>query len=154
MRKTTFSAAFALASLAVPATAAAGGGPPTEVFTDTAKGSAVQDFAGPCPGDSPGTVTLNFNDTFHVTGFEDGYRVIGNQTGTFDFEPTDPTAQSSSGHYRSGFKDIFRSDGGSFTSNFVVNGKFEDSSQLRFQVKQTFVFANGEVRVDRIDVSC
>ena len=32
--------------------------------------------------------------------------------------------------------------------NTARNGKFDDGSQLKFQVKQTFVFANGEVRVE------
>jgi hypothetical protein len=36
----------------------------------------------------------------------------------------------------------------------VVNGKFDDGSKLKFQIKQTFVVANGEIRVDRFDVSC
>ena len=146
--------ALALTALALPATASAHNGPPVDVFTDTSKGSAVVPFQGPCGG-APGFVSVHFNDMFHVTGFADGhYTVVGNQTGTFYFEPNDPNEPSSSGHYRSGFKDVAVQNGLSFSSSFVANGRFDDGSKLKFQVKQTFVVANGEIRVDRIDVSC
>ena len=146
--------ALALTVLALPATASAHNGPPVDVFTDTTKGSAVEPFGGPCGG-SPGFVEVEFNDMFHVTGFADGhYTVVGNQTGTFNFVPNDPSGLSSSGHYRNGFRDISVQNGGSFSSVFVVNGRFEDGSKLKFQVKQTLVFSNGELRVDRFDISC
>ena len=154
MKKLIMAAALALTALALPATASAHGGPPVDVFTETFKGSEVLPFEGPCGG-APGMVSVEFNDMFHVTGFEDGhYTVVGNQTGTFEFEPQDPNEPSSSGHYRNGFKDVGVQNGLSFSSSFVVNGKFDDGSKLKFQVKQTFVVANGEIRVDRIDVSC
>jgi len=153
MMKTLFGA-LALTALAVPVTASAHGGPPVDVFTETFKGSTVQPFEGPCGG-GPGMVSLDRNDMFHVTDFDDGhYTVVGNQTGTFEFEPTDPAEQSGSGRYRSGFRDVSVQNGGSYSSGFVVNGRFEDGSKLQFQVKQTIVFANGEIRVDRFDVSC
>lgn len=150
----TFAAALALTALAIPATASAHDGPPVDVFTDTFKGNVVLPFEGPCGG-GPGFVSVDFNDMFHVTGFEDGhYTVVGNQTGTFQFSPDDPAEQSSSGHYRNGFKDVNVQNGVSFSSSFLVNGRFEDGSKLKFQVKQTFVFTNGEVRVERFDVGC
>ncbi len=154
MRKLIIAGALALMGLALPATASAHDGPPVDVFTDTTKGSTVQPFGGPCGG-SPGVVEIEFNDLFHVTGFADGhFKVVGNQTGTFDFEPNDPGEPSGSGHYRNGFRDVSVQNGGSFSSVFVVNGRFEDGSQLKFQIKETIVFANGELRVDRFDISC
>ena len=154
MKKLIMAGALALTVLALPATASAHGGPPMEVFTDTTKGSQVVPFGGPCGG-SPGVVALDFNDMFHVTGFADGhFSVVGNQTGTFDFQPNDPSEPSGSGHYRNGFRETSVQNGGSFSSVFVVNGRFEDGAKLKFQVKQTIVVANGEVRVDRLDIAC
>ena len=154
MKKLILAGALALTSLALPATATAHNGPPADVSTDTFKGSAIVPFQGPCGG-APGFVSVEFNDMFHVTAFEDGhYTVVGNQVGTFDFEPDDPNEPSSSGHYRNGFEDVGVQNGLSFSSTFLVNGRFDDGSKLEFQVKQTFVIANGEIRVDRLDVSC
>ena len=154
MKKLIIAGALALTALTLPSAASAHNGPPVDVFTETSKGSAVQPFAGPCGG-APGFVSVDFNDMFHVTGFADGhYTVAGNQTGTFDFVPDDPSALSGSGHYRNGFRDVSGPNGFSFSSGFVVNGRFEDGSKLKFQVKQTLVVANGEVRVEKFEVSC
>jgi hypothetical protein len=154
LKKLLMAGALALTALALPATASAHGGPPVDVFTETFKGSDVLPFQGPCGG-GPGIVSVEFNDMFHVTGFEDGhYTVVGNQIGTFEFEPLDPNEPSSSGRYRNGFRDVAVQNGLSFSSRFVVNGTFDDGSKLKFQIKQTFVVANGEIRVDRFDVSC
>ena len=125
-----------------------------DVFTDTVKGSAVVPFAGPCGG-VPGTVSVKFNDVFHVTSFADGHvNVVGNQTGTFEFEPNDPTEQSTSGRYRNAFREGLAQNGVQFHSTFTTNGTFEDGSKLKFTVKSTFVLSNGEVRVDRFEVIC
>ncbi len=154
MKKLMITAVLALTALALPATASAHKGPPVDVFTDTVKGSAVLPFAGPCGG-GPGTVSVEFHDVFHVTAFADGHiNVLANQTGTFEFEPDDPTEQSSSGRYRQAFREGVAPNGVQFHSTFTANGKFEDGSKLKFTVKSTFVVSNGEVRVDRFEVSC
>lgn len=154
MKKHMLAGALALGAMALPATASAHGGPPVDVFTDTVKGTDVVPFAGPCGGGS-GLVSIDFNDMFHVTGFEDGhYTVVANQVGSFEFEPDDTNVLSSTGHYRNRFKDVGVQNGVSYSSTFLVNGAFKDGSQLKFQVKQTFVVSNGEVRVDRFDVNC
>jgi hypothetical protein len=80
--------------------------------------------------------------------------VVGNRTGTFDFEPNDPSEPSASGRYRNGSREIAVHNGGSFSSAFVLNGRFQDGSKLEFRVKQTIVHANGVLRVDRLDISC
>ena len=154
MNKLMITAVLALTALAFPATASAHEGPPVDVFTDTFKGSAVLPFEGPCGG-GPGTVSVQFNDVFHVTAFEDGHlNVVGNQTGTFEFEPNDPTEQSSSGRYRQAFREGVGQNGVQFRNTFTANGRFEDGSKLKFTVKSTFVVSNGEVRVDRFEVGC
>ncbi len=111
-------------------------------------------FAGPCGG-GPGTATVEFNDKFHVTAFDDGDAVVSaNQAGTFEFDPDDPAAPSSSGRYRNGFSDTFTQNATTNTSVFSVVGRDEDGAQVRFQVRTHFTFANGELRVDNFTVSC
>ena len=150
----TFGAALAAAVMVVPGAALAHGGPPVEVTTEVVKASGVVPFASPCGG-VPGTVAIDFTDTFHVTAFADGHIAIkAVQTGTFDFTPADPTAVGSSGRYRNGFSDTFTTNTFSSTSVFTVVGRFDDGAQLRFQVRSHFTFANGDVRVDHVTVSC
>jgi hypothetical protein len=146
----------AMAAMAIPATASAHQGPPPDVFTETATGTVVVPFQGPCGGGS-GLATLEFHDTFHFTGFgpEDGhYAVTGNQVGTFSFEPADPNEPSASGRYRDGFHDRFVQNGGGLTSVLTVVGRDENGDHIRFQIRENYVFANGEIRVDGFDVSC
>ena len=148
--------AATLVAMAIPATASAHEGPPPDVFTDTVTGTVVVPFQGPCGGGA-GLATLEFHDTFHVTGFgpEDGhYAVTGNQVGSFSFEPFDPNEPSSTGRYRDGFHDRSVQNGAGFTSVLTVVGRDENGDHFRFQVKEQFVFANGEVRVANFDVSC
>ena len=141
-------------AMAVPGAALAHGGPPVDVFTDTVSGSDVVSFTGPCGG-GPATVSIEFHDTFHVTAFADGHVVLsGNQAGTFESEPLDPTVPSSSGRYRNGFTSTFTQNAGTDTSVFNVVGRNENGEQVRFQVRSHFTFANGEVRVDNVTVSC
>lgn len=154
MKKLVITAMLALTAVALPATASAHAGPPVDVFTDTVKGAAVIPFAGPCGG-APGTVSIEFNDMFHVTAFADGHlNVVFNGTGTFEFEPDDPNEQSSSGRYRNASRDGSVQNGVQSSSSFVVNGRFEDGSQLKLTVRSMFVVSNGEVRVDRFELSC
>ena len=149
-----FGVTAATLAMAVPGTALAHGGRPVDVFTDTVSGSDVQPFAGPCGG-GPGTVSIEFHDTFHVTAFADGHVVLSaNQTGSFEFEPADPTEPSSSGRYRNGFTSTFTQNSGTDTSVFNVVGRNENGDHVRFQVRSHFTFANGEVRVDDFTVSC
>ena len=151
---TLFGATVATVGMAIPGTALAHNGPPVDVFTDTVKGSDVLPFAGPCGG-GPGTVSVEFHDTFHVTAFADGHVVLSaNQTGTFEFEPLDPAEPSSSGRYRNGFSNTFAQNSGTNTSIFNVVGRDEIGQQVRFQVRSHFTFANGEVRVDNLTVNC
>jgi hypothetical protein len=108
MKKLILAATLALTALAIPAAASAHNGPPVDVFTDTVTGSAVVPFQGPCGG-APGSVAVEFHDVFHVTAFADGHlNVVGNQTGTFEFEPNDPNEPSSSGRYRQAFETVRR----------------------------------------------
>ena len=146
----------AMAAMAIPATASAHRGPPVDVFTDTTTGTVVVPFQGPCAG-GPGLVTLEFHDTFHVTGFgpEDGhYAVTGNQVGTFAFEPLDPNEVGATGRYRDGFHDRSVQNGGGFTSVQNVVGRDENGEHVRYQIRQNYVVANGEIRVDSFDLSC
>lgn len=148
--------AVALAAMAIPATASAHGGPPVDVFTDTVTGTAVLPFQGPCGGGA-GLVTVEFHDTFHFTGFgpEDGhYAVTGNQVGTFSFEPADPSEPGSTGRYRDGFHDRSVQNGAGFTRVFNVAGRDDNGDHFRFQIRENYVFANGEMRVENFDVSC
>ena len=154
MKKLILAATLALTALAIPAAASAHNGPPVDVFTDTVTGSAVVPFQGPCGG-APGSVAVEFHDVFHVTAFADGHlNVVGNQTGTFEFEPNDPNEPSSSGRYRQAFRDGSAQNGAQFHTTFTANGRFDDGSKLQFTVKSTIVVSNGEIRVDRMDVSC
>ena len=154
MRKLTSFALAAAAVMAVPSAALAHGGPPVSVFTNTVNGSATMPFAGPCGG-APGTVTIEFHDTFHVTEFADGHAVTkGNQAGTFDFVSSDPAAPGSSGRYRNGFTDTFSSNSVTSTSVFTVVGRDDSGEKVQFQVRSHLTFANGEVRVDGFTVSC
>jgi hypothetical protein len=146
--------AAGLSALAVPSAALAHGERPIDVFTETIRGSDVVPFNGPCSG-ATGTVSVDFHDTFHVTAFADGHVVItANQTGTFDFEPTDPNEPSSSGRYRTGFTSTFTPHASTNTSVFVVVGRDENGARLRFQVLSHVTFANGEVTVDFVEVRC
>lgn len=154
MKKLMITAALALTALVLPATASAHEGPPVDVFTETFKGSAVLPFDGPCGG-GPGTVSVEFHEVFHVTAFADGHiNVLANQTGTFEFAPDDPNEQTSSGRYRNAFRFGVAQNGEQFHDSFTANGRFEDGSKLKFTVKSTFVVSNGEVRVERFEVSC
>ena len=143
-----------MSAIAVPAAAFAHGGPPVDVFTETVDGSDALPFQGPCGG-GPGTVTVEFHDKFHVTAFADGHVVLSaNQVGTFAFEPSDPNEPSSSGRYRNGFTSTFTQNSGTDTSVFNVVGRDENGDPVRFQLRTHFTFANGEVRVDDVTVSC
>jgi hypothetical protein len=149
--------AAAIVAMAIPASVSAHGGPPADVFTETATGTVVVPFQGPCGGGGPGLATLEFHDTFHVTGFgpEDGhYAVTGNQVGSFSFEPVDPSEPSSTGRYRDGFHDRSVQNGAGFTSVLTVVGRDENGEHFRFQIRENYVFANGEMRVESFDVSC
>lgn len=151
---TLFGAAVAAAVTLIPSTVFAHGGRPVAVFTDTVKGSATVPFSGPCGG-APGTVSIAYQDTFHVTQFADGHSVVtGNQAGTFDFESSDPAAPDSTGRYRNGFSSTFTQNAATSTSVFTVVGRDDNGDQVRFQVRSTFTFANGDVRVDHFTVSC
>ena len=142
-------------AMAVPGAALAHGGPPIDVFTETVRGSDVLPFAGPCGTAGPGTVSVEFHDNFHVTAFADGHVVLsGNQVGTFEFEPSDPTEPSSSGRYRNGFTSTFAQNSWTNTSVFNVVGRDENGEQVRFQVRSHVTVANGEIRVDNVAVSC
>lgn len=149
-----FGATVATAAMAIPGAALAHDGPPVDVFTETVKGSDVILFAGPCGG-GPGAATIEFHDKFHVTAFDDGHVVVSaNQAGTFEFDPLDPAAPSSSGRYRNGSTNTFTQNSATGTSVFNVVGRDENGEQVRFQVRSHFTFANGELRVDNFTVSC
>ena len=149
-----FGVAAVTYAMVVPGAALAHGGPPVDVFTDTVSGSDVLPFIGPCGG-GPGTVSIEFHDTFHVTAFADGHVVLSaNQAGSFEFTPSDPTGPSSSGRYRNGFTSTFMQSSGTDTSVFNVAGRDENGEHVRFQVRSHVTFANGEVRVDNVTVSC
>lgn len=149
-----FGVTFATVAMAIPGAALAHKGPPDVVFTDTVRGSDVIPFEGPCGG-GPGTATIEFHDKFHVTQFADGHGVVsGNQTGTFEFDPADPAQPSSSGRYRNGFSNTFTQNSEVFTSIFTVVGRDENGEQVRFQVREHFTIANGEVRVSNLTISC
>lgn len=125
-----------------------------DVFTITEQGADSLLFAGPCGG-GPGIVTVEYHDTFHVTAFADGHlNVIANQAGTFAFEPLDPAEPSSSGRYRNGSSFVGTQNATTNTSVFTVAGRDDNGDRVRFQVRSTFVVANGEVRVDDFRVSC
>lgn len=99
--------------------------------------------------------SIEFQDKFHVTQFADGHAVVsGNQTGSFEFEPTDPAQPNSSGRYRNGFSNVFTQNSEVFTSVFTVVGRNENGEQVRFQVREHVTIANGEVRVSNFTVSC
>jgi hypothetical protein len=153
MKKLAF-ALVVVGAMGVPTSVLAHQGPPVDVFTDTVAISETIPFAGPCGG-GPGQVTIDVRDTFHITQFDDGhYAVVGNQRGTFSFDPDDDAEPSSTGHYVTRFRDTGVENGGGFTSVFNVVGRFDDGALLRFQVREQFVFANGELRVDRVSVAC
>ncbi|HEX6659516.1 MAG TPA: hypothetical protein VF065_15605 [Ilumatobacter sp.] len=146
--------ALSTITLGIPATAAAGGGPPVDVFTDVVDGTDVVPFAGPCGG-GPGMVTIDFHDVFHVTAFENGDVLLhSSQSGTFEFVPDDPAELMSTGRYRTGSTTRFTQNAGSDTSVFTVVGRTSDGERVRFQVRSHFTFANGELRVDHSTVSC
>jgi hypothetical protein len=152
MRKLSLACVAAVAAMAIPSAASAADGPPV-VFTSAVVGSATVPFAGPCGG--PGTVTIEFHDMFHITEFADGTgHVSGNQNGTFAFVPDDPSAPSSTGHYRNGFSSSITQNSASDTSVFNINGKLDNGDHLRVQIRSHFTFANGEVRVGNFSVSC
>jgi hypothetical protein len=153
--KRTILGLVAAVAIAFPATASAHGGRPVDVFTATATGTASVPFQGACPGSTPGIVTVDFHDMFHVTAFADGHVAIAaNQAGAFSFQPFDPAQPTSSGHYRNGNVNVETQNGGVFHSVFAATGKFESGDHLRFLIHQTFVFADGEVRVDNFEVLC
>ena len=146
--------ALSTITLGIPATAAAGGGPPVDVFTDVVDGTDVVAFAGPCGG-GPGMVTIDFHDVFHVTAFEnDDVRLHSSQSGTFEFVPDDPAELTSTGRYRTGSTTRFTQNTGSDTSVFTVVGRTSDGERVRFQVRSHFTFANGGIRVDHSTLSC
>jgi hypothetical protein len=146
--------AVATAAMLVPGTALAHGGPPVDVFTTSNKGSATVPFEGPCGG-GPGVVTVEFQDTFHVTQFADGHSVVsGMQAGSFAFDPDDPAVASSSGRYRTGFANTLTQNSASSTSVFTAVGKDTNGDQIHFQVRSHFTFANGELRSESFTVSC
>ena len=92
---------------------------------------------------------------FHVTELADGtVHIIGNQNGTFAFDPDDMSAPSSSGHYRNGFSFSGTDNSASDTSVFNIVGRDENGDQLKVQVRSHFTYANGEVRVANFEVRC
>jgi hypothetical protein len=146
--------ALSTITLAIPATAAAGGGSPVDTHTEVVDGTDVTSFTGPCGG-GPGMVTTVFHDVFHVTAFANGDILLhGNQAGTFVFDPDVANAPVVSGRYRTGFTTRFSQNTGSDTSVFTVVGRNADGERVRFQVRSHFTFANGELRVDHSTLSC
>lgn len=101
-------------------------------------------------------VTVVDRNVFHITLFADGsVTILDNDQGSFYFVPNDQSAPTSSGHYRNGFSDTFRTNfDEAFTATFLAVGRDANGAQLKFKVTSHYTFANGEVRVDKTTVSC
>ncbi|NNE12150.1 MAG: hypothetical protein HKN41_07895 [Ilumatobacter sp.] len=147
MRKRTpvIVTAVALASLVLPTSAEARGGPPTAVVTEVSSGQDVVPFVG-CSGEVEGIVAIDFRDVFHITEFEDGVSVTVNNQGSFDYVPFDGVP--SSGHYRNGFHFSANANAVVDHSVFTGAGVDDDGVHENFHVRTHFTWANGEVRVD------
>ena len=149
MKKSLLLGAIATIAMSIP-TVAHAGGPPVENFTITTAESATVPFSGPCTGS--GWVTIDYHDTFHVTDFGDGRVVVKfNQAGTFAFDPDEPGALNSSGHYRNGDTTVSTRSTFTRTSNFIVQGRDEAGERVAFPIHTVFVVSNGDVRVDVVD---
>jgi hypothetical protein len=138
----------AVATLAFPATGI--GAPPITNFTNVTKnGTDTFPDVNPCTGD-PATISITFNDVFHITEFANGtVHVTGTTTGTFLIDTIAPSKPDFSGHFTSwfGFNGNNKNVAGTFT--FTVVGKGTDGSTLTFHETAHFTLnANGEVTVD------
>jgi hypothetical protein len=151
--KTFVFAAFAVAALAVPTAVQAHGGPPAIVDTNIVSLEETVPFDGPCTG--PGIVSIDYNAVFHLTEFADGHSVFKfNQAGTFAFDPATPGQLSSTGHFRNGSTTVATQNTFSDTSVFVVNGRDTAGDRVSFRIRTAIVVANGELRVDTVDIEC
>lgn len=151
MRRLTLCVVAAVAAMAVPSVAVAGGGPPV-VFTETIADTVTLPFPA-CDG-SPGVVTVSFRDTFHITEFDDGrVSVTANQRGTFSFVPDDG-GPTSTGRYRNGFHVTATDTNYIETSVFVGTGVDEDANREGFQALFHVTVVNGEVSVLIDSMTC
>jgi hypothetical protein len=147
MRRITFSGLVLAALLALPTAAWSHGGPPV-VFTDVVK-DAVQTFpdVNPCTGD-PGTNTVTFNGVFHVTQFADGhYHITGTQTGTAEFDTTDPALPDYSARFTLWFGENGNPNGFNGTFTFQVKATGTDGSTLRFHQTSHITIVGSDVIV-------
>ena len=123
-------AALGLATFANTASAQANG---AQTFTQVDK-NVVQVMPGrvnPCTGDA-GTLTVTFNDIFHVTTRETGSSLTGTMTGSALFVPDDPSRPTYTGEFVNWFDDAdnLQSDVEHFTSEIEALGS--DGSHLKF----------------------
>lgn len=137
------------------APASAHGGPPADVFTDVHSGTTVVPFQGPCLGGLTGTATIEYRETFHVTGFDDShYSMAGVFSADVLFEPNDAQEPSFTARIRETFHERSVQNGGGFGQVTNVKAVSAEGDVVRYQIKVNMVFANGELRVDDFELSC
>jgi hypothetical protein len=119
----------------------------TYIFTDVTQGVP---FANPCTGAS-GTATMTFSGVLHLTSLSSGpgagtFQVSGNETGSGQLNPTDPTLPSYSGHFTSQFDTNTHADNGTATINVNIHAVGSDGSQLNVHlVEQVTITTTGVV---------
>lgn len=126
-----------------------------DTFTMTVK-DFTESFAeqNPCTGD-PGLATVTYNGVFHFSVDETGgSHVTGTQTGTFTFEPTDPSLPTYTGRFTGWFGENLNANNDGFWSTFRIRGTGSDGSMLYFNGNMQFHLSNGELQVDFMKFTC
>jgi hypothetical protein len=154
MHKFTFSGLVVAALLALPTAAWAHGGPP-ETFTDVVKDATVSfPDVNPCTGD-PGFNTITYKGVFHVTQFADGhYHITGTQTGTSEFDTTDPALPDYSAHFTLWFGENSNANGFNGTFALGVKATGTDGSSLRFHQTAHITIVGSHVVAQFDKLSC
>jgi hypothetical protein len=97
-------AACAVSLAVVTGASANGAGTVSQTFTSHTPQVLFTDNSGnPCTGDAGTFAAVATNQVFHLTTNVNGGWVTGTAEGTATFTPTDPTAESLSGHFAAWF---------------------------------------------------
>jgi hypothetical protein len=153
---------IAIAALAAAVASGLAGFAPADASPPTHDKSVVKDVAvtipglAECPGPVPNTtIDLLFTDIFHLQFTEDTFHVGGTQTGTFVVRSSTGDAIAS-GHFTTNFSDQgpgFPTE--TFSNHLIATGRAADGTRINIHITQHFTITpNGDVTVDRVDVSC
>ena len=106
-------------------------------------------------GPPTGTLTLTYNDVFHVTVNKAGdVWATGTMEGRFSFIPFDPSRPSYTGHFATWFGESINQNNSVFHDTFNVHGTGSDGSTLSFHMVSHMSVSASGITLTFDKVSC